>query len=424
MQPDRDVGEEEEERITSMGPMDDKRPAESPRRRTSASGGGSPAYGSHQGRPQGARPGAGAGYPPANGQSFNPQATYGYGNQQPGDFRPGYPSSSDEIVRVRKKRKKHQKLKRGLLIALAVLVVLVGGATASAALYANSLASNMALDAQEESQLNSVLTPVDNQQKPFYVLLVGSDNWETYGERSDALVLTRIDPTTSTVTLVSVPRDTPYELNGGKTKINQAFAEGGAVGAVTAVQDLTGVEISYYAEIEFAGLAEFVDSMGGIYVNVPYTIDYEVYTKDEDVVHIEAGNQLLDGTQCVALARMRTAYGDDQDAVRQSNVRAMVVSLINSIIKSPPAEIPGLVQGLTKCVSTNMDLQTMVSLATSFAQAGSPSIYTCTGPYKGDIDPETGLWLCFEDPEGWAALMATVDSGQNPESVATTVEGK
>lgn len=305
-----------------------------------------------------------------------------------------------------------------------MLVVLVGGTAAYAGWYTSTLAGNMAMDAQEKSQLDTVLTPADNQQKPFYVLLVGSDNWETYGERSDALVLTRVDPVNHAITMVSVPRDTPYMLNGGKTKINQAFAEGGAVGAVTAVQQLTGVPITYYAEIEFAGLAEFVDSMGGIYVDVPYTIDYEVYTKDQPAVHIEAGNQLLDGSECVALARMRTAYGDDQDAIRQSNVRAMVMALLKSVLQAPPAEIPGLVQRLSACVTTNMELQTMISLAMDFAQSGSPSIYTCTGPYKGDIDPDTGLWLCYENPEGWKALMEAVDAGKDPESVGLKVEGK
>ena len=136
-----------------------------------------------------------------------------------------------------------------------------------------------------------------------------------------------------------MPRDTPYELNGSVGKINYAFADGGAAGAVTAVQELTGVKISDYVEIEFAGLAEFVDSVGGIYVDVPYTIDYQVYTNDQDVVHIEAGNQLLNGEQCVALARMRTAYGEDQEAIRQSNVRAMAMALMKSVLQAPPAEI-------------------------------------------------------------------------------------
>ena len=219
-------------------------------------------------------------------------------------------------------------------------MVLVGGVAAYGAWYTSSLASNMALDAQEQSELSSVLAPSDSQMEPFYVLLVGSDNWETYGERSDALVLVRIDPVGHVITMVSVPRDTPYEYNGKVEKINQMFAVNGAAGAVTAVQDLTGVKISDYVEIEFAGLAEFVDSIGGIYVDVPYTIDYQVYTQDQAPVHIEAGNQLLNGEQCVALARMRTAYGDDQEAIRQSNVRAMAMALMKNVLQAPPVEIP------------------------------------------------------------------------------------
>ena len=406
-----------------MGLDDNNRRAASGRHGSSAPRGGSRAYGqpsagAYNAAPRGERP-----YPQGGGHAPRPTGQAPYPGQQPANY--GYASQADEIIRVRKKRKKHTKLKRAALIALAVIVVLVGSVAAYGAWYTSSLSSNMALDAQEQNELNTVLAPSDSQVEPFYVLLVGSDNWETYGERSDALVLVRIDPVDHVITMVSVPRDTPYQLNGTTTKINQAFAEGGAAGAVTAVQDLTGVKISDYVEIEFAGLAEFVDSMGGIYVDVPYTIDYQVYTQDQAPIHIEAGNQLLNGEQCVALARMRTAYGDDQEAIRQSNVRAMAVALMKNVLQAPPVEIPGLIQNLSQCVSTNIDLQTMISLATDFAQAGDPTIYTCTGPYKGDFMEELGgLWLCYEDPEGWATLMKAVDSGENPEAAETTVQGK
>lgn len=406
-----------------MGFDDNNRRTAPSRHGSSASRGGSRSYGqppagAYNAAPRGERP-----YPQNGGYAPRPAGHQPYPGQQPANY--GYASQADEIIRVRKKRKKHTKLKRAALIALAVVVVLVGGVAAYGTWYTSSLSSNMALDAQEQNELNSVLAPSDSQMEPFYVLLVGSDNWETYGERSDALVLVRIDPVDHVITMVSVPRDTPYQLNGTTTKINQAFAEGGAAGAVTAVQDLAGVKISDYVEIEFAGLAEFVDSMGGIYVDVPYAIDYQVYTQDQAPIHIEAGNQLLDGEQCVALARMRTAYGDDQEAIRQSNVRAMAVALMKNVLQAPPVEIPGLVQNLSQCVSTNIELQTMISLATDFAQAGNPTIYTCTGPYKGDFMEEyDGQWLCYEDPEGWATLMQAVDSGENPEAAETTVQGK
>ena len=363
-----------------------------------------------------------ASYPGASQQRTpSHQGTYQHASSYPGGSN-GY--NHDNLVRVRKKRRKHTVLKRVLLIILIVVVLAAAGAAAYAFWYKSTIADNMALDAQEQKQLQEVLTTVDEPKaKPFYVLLVGSDNWESYGERSDAMVLVRIDQADHKVTMVSIPRDTPYTLNGQKVKINQAFAEDGAVGAVKAVQELTGVEISYYAEIEFAGLADFVDQVGGIYVNVPYTIDYQVYTNDQDVVHIEAGQQRLTGEQCVALARMRTAYGDDQDAKRQSNVRAMTVALLKTVLQSSPASIPGTVQSLTQCISTSMDIDTMISLALDFAQAGNTQIYTCTGPYKGDIDEATGMWLCYEDPQGWKTLMAKVDAGENPESSTTTVNG-
>ncbi len=333
--------------------------------------------------------------------------------------------ANSDLVRVRKKRKKHTALKRVLLGVLIAIVVIAAGTAAYAAWYMNSLSNNIAMDSQEQQELNQVLTPVDdNKVQPYYVLLVGSDNWENHGERSDALVLVRVDQSNHQITMVSVPRDTPYMLNGEKVKINQAFAEEGATGAVTAVEQLTGVKIAYYAEIEFAGLSDFVDTIGGIYVNVPYTIDYQVYTMDQDVVHIDAGQQRLDGEQCVALARMRTAYGDDQDAKRQANVRAMTEALMKTVLKSSPAAIPGLVQDLSKCFSTSMDMNDIISLATDFSSAGNVTFYTCTGPYKGDIDEATGMWLCFDDPQGWATLMAAVDKGENPENAATTVNGK
>lgn len=333
--------------------------------------------------------------------------------------RDGY---SQLVTKTQKKKGKGRIVARVLLIILAVVLIAGLAALAYGVWYMNTLSNNMAMSANDQQELNEVLTPVKNEQEPYYILLIGSDNWETYGERSDTLMLIRVDQADHKVTMVSVPRDTPYELDGKKVKINQAFSQNGPTGAVEAVQQLTGVNISYYAEIEFAGLANFVDSIGGIKVDVPYTIDYTVYTGDQDTVHIDAGEQTLNGTQAVALARMRTAYeGQSQDAVRQANVRAMTLALMNSVLDAPLTEIPGLIQNLSTCVSTSMDMNTMVSLATNFAQAGSKTIYTCSGPTAGDIDSETGLWLCYENTEGWQKIMAAVDSGEDPSSVADEV---
>lgn len=156
--------------IFPMGFDDNNNRTTPGRHGASAPRGGSRTYGQgsapRPAAPQGGRPyPQGTGYAP---RPTGPSNHASYPGQQPANF--GYPAQGDEIVRVRKKRKKHRKLKRAALIAL------VGSVVAYGAWYTGTLSSNMALDAQEKTELDNVLAPVDTQMQPFYVLLVGSDN--------------------------------------------------------------------------------------------------------------------------------------------------------------------------------------------------------------------------------------------------------
>lgn len=312
------------------------------------------------------------------------------------------------------KRKKGKRLKKVLLGVLIALVAIVGGAGIGVALYLGSISGNIALDEETRNALDGLLA--DSSADAFYVLVIGSDEWEGISARSDAIVLTRIDPKNHQVTMVSVPRDTPYIYQGQKCKLNHLYEAEGAAGIVRGVQEVTGVKISHYVEIGFEGLSEFIDSIGGITVDIPYAFDYQVYTHDRPTVHINAGTQTLNGEEAVAVARNRTSYDGNQDATRQSNIRIIALGLINRILDAPVTEIPGLLQSFTECVSTDIELGTMVNWATDFAGSGGTTIYTCTGPFDGDIDSETGLWLCYEDPEGWKELMRKVDAGLDPDS--------
>ena len=45
---------------------------------------------------------------------------------------------------------------------------------------------------------------------------------------------------------------------------------------------------------------------------------------------------------------------------------------------------------------------------------GGVTMYSATGPSDGDFYAEGGEWFCYENPEGWAQVMALVDAGENP----------
>ena len=330
------------------------------------------------------------------------------------------PSSGQRQLQGTSPKRKRRKAPFIILGVLLAIVLAFGGAVA---LYAGSLSGILSYKGDSE-QLNSVLTKA-KAGEPFYILVIGSDEWEDNGARSDAMVLVRVDVKTPTITMVSVPRDTPYQIDDRTVKLNQVFSEQGEAACIQAVSQLTGVGISHFVKVGFDQLEEVVDTLGGVEVDVPYSFDYQVYTHDRPTVHVDAGKNVLTGEQAVALARMRTAYsyqGITQDAIRQANVRALMVGIIKQVLTKPSLEMLGQIRVLASMVETDISLVDLASWALKIAGSGSVTVYSCTGPTEGNLDASTGLWLTEEAPEQWEKIMAEVDAGRDPSLVMERTE--
>lgn len=318
--------------------------------------------------------------------------------------------SDSDLVRVRKKRKKHGKAKKIVLIVLAVLVVLCVAVGAAVALYMNSISDSMKMDSQQQSELDSVLTE-STVQEPYYVLLLGSDARETdTTSRSDTMILARIDANVGKATLVSIPRDTKVEIEGhGTQKINAAYAFGGPAGAVQAVENLSGIEISHYAEIHFDELETAVDQLGGIWVDVP--VSNNQTGSSNTGVELNAGMQRLNGEQALAFARERYGYNEG-DFQRAENQRTLVQALADTILSLPPTELPGAVQSLASCISTDYDINELITLAQTFQQAEHYYFYSAMVPSTTQTIDGVSYTITLEDE--WADMMQMVDTGQDP----------
>ena len=330
------------------------------------------------------------------------------------------PSDGQRQLQDASPKRKRRKAPFVILGVLLAIVLAFGGAVA---LYAGSLSGILSYKGDSE-QLNGVLTKA-KAGEPFYILVVGSDEWEDNGARSDAMVLVRVDVKTPTITMVSVPRDTPYQIDDRTVKLNQVFSEQGEAACIQAVSQLTGVGISHFVKVGFDQLEEVVDTLGGVEVDVPYAFDYQVYTHDRPTVHVDAGKNVLTGEQAVALARMRTAYsyqGITQDAIRQANVRSLMIGIIKQVLTKPSFEMLGQIRVLASMVETDISLVDLASWALKIAGSGSVTVYSCTGPTEGSLDDSTGLWLTEEAPEQWEKIMAEVDAGRDPSLVMERTE--
>ena len=177
-----------------------------------------------------------------------------------------------------RKRKRSNLLKRAGACVLAVLLAAVCATGGYALWYSSALDGALSLGTETDASVEAVLTPAE-PGKPFYMLLLGSDSREGSGtssradesgdsQRSDVMILARVDASNREVTLVSIPRDTRYTLEDGSVvKINEAYNLGGAAASIKAVSTVTGTPINHYAEVHFSEFQELVDKVGGITLN-------------------------------------------------------------------------------------------------------------------------------------------------------------
>src|SRR6478735_2063590 len=129
------------------------------------------------------------------------------------------------------------------------------------------------------------------------------------GQRSDTIMMVRIDPTTKRAAILSFPRDLWVKVPGhGRSRINSAYRKGDYSLLGQTLFDNFGVKIDHYVQVDFCAFKTIVDAVGG--VQVPF----EVPARDDHVnLHIDApGCHTFGGDE--ALAYVRSRYYEYQDA--------------------------------------------------------------------------------------------------------------
>lgn len=320
-----------------------------------------------------------------------------------------------------RQRRRGRMIKRGVLGGLlAVLLVGVVGVGAWFTRVVDNLGGNGLID----GGIRAILSDSDVAREPFYVLLLGTDGRpgeEVY--RSDSIILARIDPTEKSASLISIPRDTMVVYNGETMKINATHAVNGPQGVVEAVNDLCfngEQKISHYAEINFEGMEDLIDAVGGI--------DLEATEEVDDPEHldikIEKGFQHMDGATALTYARCRYTYADG-DFTRMRHQRQVLSALAKKILNDlDPATIMGTVEELSKVVITTLGVQDIVSVANAMRGMDVENdMYVANVPsYADETTNVNGVSYVFVYEDKLAEMVQRLDAGENPEGPQTMGE--
>lgn len=325
---------------------------------------------------------------------------------------------------------KSQKKASVAALLTAIFVALFAAAFIGVVVMLNVYADS--LEVEQEIEVGTV-----KPEEPLYVLLIGSDSRKgtaqytgkatehaQVDQHADVITLMRIDPRSYLVTLISVPRDTAIE--GQATRINDALLENDPNAVVQAVGDLTGVYADCYMMTSFISFENLVNALGGIEVAVPQTIELADPATGKNV-KVQAGKKRrLNGAEALVLARKRSDYGENQEALRQVNVRNIERALINKVLSMDGSfDVEHVLAALDDDTKTNADLSTMGLLMVDFvAHADEVRIYDCTGPYVGDERQSDGLWVVPQDKATWERIIAAADAGEDPSDIVSAPKFK
>lgn len=124
--------------------------------------------------------------------------------------------------------------------------------------------------------------------------------------------------------LISIPRDSYVDIPGhGMNKLNAALGEGGPALLIQTVESVTGLQINHYMGIGFGGLVSVVNSVGGVQMCLPSSVQ-DSYSG----VNLKAGCQTLNGDQALSFVRDRHSFATG-DLQRIQDQRAFLKALLD-----------------------------------------------------------------------------------------------
>jgi LCP family protein required for cell wall assembly len=229
--------------------------------------------------------------------------------------------------------------------------------------------------------------------------------------RADTLMLIRAGG--GTFRKLSIPRDTFAEIPGyAPTKINAAFALGGAALQIKTIEQFLGTKIDHVAIVDFTGFEDLIDAVGGVEVDLPHKLCADISGGSGGgqggiTLHLKKGENTLDGEKALAYSRIRELspcpgkgksayafpYTDLQREQAQQTVINGIKGRLTSPLRLPYNFIHGPVIGweAPKAFVSDMGFFTMPQLILSAAIGGSSDAHVlCSSPKEG----------CGEGPEG------------------------
>ncbi|MEK3659155.1 LCP family protein [Paenibacillus sp. FSL F4-0236] len=274
--------------------------------------------------------------------------------------------------------------------------------------------SYVPLEDTEESGLQAT---TENKDRPFSILLLGTDQRGKENGLSDSIIYTVIRPVDHKALLVSIPRDSYTEIIGAEnikgarkeTKINAAHSYGGPQMSVDTVKNLLNAPIDYYATINFNGLVGVTDALGGVVL--PITKVIENKSPDHEKLRIEPNKPIYSGKEALMYVR----YREDSDFKRTERQRIFLKAALDRMKRIDNIlNIQNIIEIAGSNFKTNMKSDFILDLAKKvILEGGTPEITSHMLQGEGK---HTDQWYYILDENDVKRTHDMIEIWLNPES--------
>ncbi|MDT0328759.1 LCP family protein [Nocardiopsis lambiniae] len=252
---------------------------------------------------------------------------------------------------------------------------------------------------------------------------------EVNGIRPDVLILVNIDVDKGGVTMVNLPRDLmvtspgcdpaedkPGVAAGTVDQLNHAMFFGGLDCQGKTIEAITHVHLDHMVIVDFAGFQAIVDSIGGVDMCIPEPLQDRNAKLD-----LPAGQQTLDGTQALALARSRdtTENGSDLDRIKrqQEMIGAILRKVTTGEIMSSPTTLYDFFASVTDSLITDdgFTVDEMGELAIAMRDVDLGRMNMLMVPVDDYVNNRDKVQLREPEASGLFAAIAAGEAASDPE---------
>ncbi len=216
----------------------------------------------------------------------------------------------------------------------------------------------------------TVETPKDVKGDSFNVYISGID---TYGpissvSRSDVNIIMTVNRETKKILLTTTPRDSYVPIADGGNNQKDKLTHAGIYGvdaSIHTLENLYGIDLNYYARLNFTSFLKLIDLLGGVDV-----YNDQDFTSLHGKFHFPIGNVHLDSEQALGFVRERYSLADG-DRDRGRNQQKVIVAILQKLTSTEALKnYDSIIKGLQDSIQTNMPLETMMNLVNAQLESG------------------------------------------------------